>query len=85
MNILVIEDNREEMILLRTAFSAVTSVAIRVVHVDQLSAASTCLSAGYFDAIILDLNLPGSTGLDTLVRVQEWAPEIPVVHHRGSG
>lgn len=79
MNILVIEDSREEMILLRTALSAVTSIAIRVVHVDQLSAASTCLSAGHFDAIILDLNLHGSTGIDTLVRVQTWAPEIPVV------
>lgn len=79
MNILVIEDSREEMILLRTALSAVTSVAIRVVHVDRLSAASACLSGGYFDAIILDLNLPDSTGLDTLVRVQSSAPEIPVV------
>ena len=79
MNILVIEDSREEMILLRTALSAVTSVAIRVVHVDRLSAASACLSGWYFDAIILDLNLPDSTGLDTLVRVQSSAPEIPVV------
>ena len=85
MNILVIEDSREEMILLRTALSAVTSVAIRVVHVDQLSAASTCLSAGHFDAIILDLNLPGSTGLDTLVRVQDVGAGDSSGHHRGSG
>ena len=79
MIILVIEDSREEMILLRTALSAVTTVAIRVVHVDQLSAASTCLTAGHFDAIILDLNLPDSIGLDTLARVQASAPGVPVV------
>ena len=79
MIILVIEDSREEMILLRTALSAVTSVAIRVVHVDQLSAASTCLAAGNFNAIILNLNLPDSTGLNTLARVQASAPGIPVV------
>ena len=77
MIILVIEDSREEMILLRTALSAVTSVAIRVVHVDQLSAASTCLAAGNFNAIILNLNLPDSTGLNTLARVQASAPGIP--------
>jgi two-component system, sensor histidine kinase and response regulator len=79
MIILVIEDSREEMILLRTALSAVTNVPIRVVHVDQLSAASTCLAAGHFDAIILNLNLPDSTGLNTLARVQASAPGIPVV------
>ncbi|THI84619.1 MAG: response regulator [Nitrospira sp. CG24A] len=79
MIILVIEDSREEMILLRTALSAVTNVPIRVVHVDQLSAASTCLAAGRFDAIILNLNLPDSTGLNTLARVQASAPGIPVV------
>ncbi|MEO8047624.1 MAG: response regulator [Nitrospirota bacterium] len=79
MIILVIEDSREEMILLRTALSAVTNISIRVVHVDQLSAASTCLAAGHFDAIILNLNLPDSTGLNTLARVQALAPGIPVV------
>ena len=79
MIILVIEDSREEMILLRTALSAVTNVPIRVVHVDQLSAASTCLAAGHFDAIILNLNLPDSSGLNTLARVQASAPGIPVV------
>jgi|GEM_PF-1034711 len=79
MIILVIEDSREEMILLRTALSAVTNIPIRVVHVDQLSAASTCLAAGHFDAIILNLNLPDSTGLNTLARVQASAPGMPVV------
>lgn len=79
MIILVIEDNREEMTLLRAALSAITNVAIRVVHVDRLSAACTCLTAGRFDAILLDPNLPDSIGLDTLMRVQEWAPGIPVV------
>ncbi|HSL04609.1 MAG TPA: PAS domain S-box protein, partial [Nitrospiraceae bacterium] len=79
MIILVIEDSRQEMALLRAALSTITSVAIRVVHVDRLSAACSCLTAGPFDAIILDLNLPDSEGLDTLVRVQVSAPGVPVV------
>jgi two-component system sensor histidine kinase/response regulator len=79
MIILVIEDSREEMVLLRAALSAITSVAIQVVHVDRLSAACTCLAAGRFDAILLDPNLSDSAGLDTLVRVQAGAPGIPVV------
>ena len=67
------------MTLLRAALSASTSVAIRVVHVDRLSTARSCLTAGRFDAILLDLNLPDSAGLDTLARVQARAPAIPIV------
>jgi len=79
MIILVIEDSQQEMALLREALSDITSAAIRVEHADQLSAAFSCLTAGRFDAILLDLNLPDSVGLDTLARVQARAPEVPVV------
>ncbi|MCI0426469.1 MAG: response regulator [Nitrospiraceae bacterium] len=79
MNILVIEDNRQEMALLREALSAITSATIRVEHVDRLSAACSCLTAGHFDAILLDLNLPDSAGLDTFCRVQAQAPKVPIV------
>ncbi|MCI0426471.1 MAG: response regulator, partial [Nitrospiraceae bacterium] len=79
MIILVIEDSQQEMALLREALSVITSAAIRVEHADRLSAACSCLTAGRFDAILLDLNLPDSAGLDTLARVQARAPELPIV------
>jgi PAS domain S-box-containing protein len=79
MNILVIEDNRQEMALLRAALSDVTSATIRVEQADRLSAAFSRLDAGGIDAILLDLNLPDSDGLDTLARVQARVPEVPIV------
>ena len=79
MNILVIEDSRQEMALLRAALSDRTSPAIRVEHADRLSTALSCLTVERFDAMLLDLNLPDSAGLDTLARVQARAPALPIV------
>ena len=79
MIVLAIEDNRQEMALLREALSSFTNTTILVEHADRLSASLACLAARRFDAILLDLNLPDSNGLDTLARVQAQAPELPVV------
>jgi two-component system, sensor histidine kinase and response regulator len=79
MIVLAVEDNRQEMALLREALSNITNTAIQVEHADRLSAAFSCLAARRFDAILLDLNLLDSAGLDTLARVQARAPELPVV------
>ena len=79
MNILVIEDNRQERALLRDALSTVSIVSMRVKEADRLAAAVSCLMAERFDAILLDLNLPDSAGLDTLAHVQARAPEAPIV------
>lgn len=33
----------------------------------------------YFDLIILDENMPGLSGLETLSRIKEISPEVPVI------
>ncbi|MDN5941848.1 MAG: response regulator, partial [Nitrospira sp.] len=79
MIVLAIEDNRQEMALLREALSSSTNTTILIEHADRLSASLSCLAARRFDAILLDLNLPDSNGLNTLARVKAQAPELPVV------
>ena len=79
MIVLAIQDNPQEMALLRDALSIFTKVPILVEHADRLSVALSCLAVRRFDAILLDLNLSDSQGLDTLARVQARASEVPVV------
>ena len=68
MIVLAIQDNPQEMALLRDALSIFTKVPILVEHADRLSVALSCLAVRRFDAILLDLNLSDSQGLDTLAR-----------------
>jgi two-component system, cell cycle response regulator len=48
-------------------------------HKARLSEAISALKAEDYDCILLDLNLPDSRELDTLARVVEAAPEVPII------
>ena len=50
-----------------------------VTHKVDLAGAVAALKAEDFDVVLLDLNLPDSRDLDTLAKVVETAPEIPVI------
>ena len=54
-------------------------------HVERLSDAARQLSEQQFDAVLLDLTLPDSSGLATLDGVQERAPDVPIVVFSGFG
>jgi DNA-binding NtrC family response regulator len=51
-----------------------------VLHVaDRLEAAMTIMKEQNLTVILLDLQLPDGSGLDTLLKIHAIAPEIPVV------
>jgi len=50
-----------------------------LLHAEQLSAGLARLSDGGVDVVLLDLVLPDSEGLDTLLAVRRHAPRVPVV------
>ena len=53
--------------------------AFELTHVARLSEAAQQLSEQRFDAVLLDLMLPDSSGLATVDSVQERAPDVPIV------
>ncbi len=57
----------------------VTSTQYIITHKARLADSLAALKAEEFDLILLDLNLPDSRHLDTLTRVIEVAPEIPII------
>jgi len=61
----------------QTAHSPIEVTEIH--HVDCLSSALEYLDATSPDAILLDLMLPDSRGIETVDRVIEYAPDVPVV------
>ena len=73
IKVLLIEDDYEDFLILREMLAEVWSTRFSVVNADRLQAGIECLTEGDVDVILLDLNLPDSTGLDTLreLRSQE--------------
>ncbi|MBI1795819.1 MAG: sigma-54-dependent Fis family transcriptional regulator [Candidatus Eisenbacteria bacterium] len=47
--------------------------------------AITALDGGSFDAVLLDVNMPGLSGLDVLVTIREMAPKTGVIMVSGEG
>src|SRR5438132_7583536 len=79
IHLLLIEDSPDDALLIREFLADARQAKFEVEHADRLSAGLARLAAGEFDAVLLDLALPDSHGLDTFRTVQKAAPAVPVV------
>src|SRR6266508_5951003 len=79
MQILMIEDNELDALLLEEILSQDTLNSFEFTLSERLDSGLETLHRHEFDAILLDLGLPDSQGLETFVRVHKEFPDIPVV------
>lgn len=75
IRVLVVEDNAADA----AALEIIASGSLAMTHVTTLKEGLGRLAAGPFDAVLLDLNLPDSTGLGTVQRMVGAAPQQAVV------
>ena len=76
--ILLIEDNPGDALLIQT-YLAENGDQFSLAIVDRLAAGIKQLAREKYDAILVDLSLPDSSGLDTLTRVQEHSQQAAVI------
>ena len=76
--VLLVEDNPGD-VRLTTRTLGEAAGSWKVEWADRLAAAVSRLAAGGVDVVLLDLQLPDSRGLDTLLTVAARAPQVPVV------
>ncbi|PSB59097.1 hybrid sensor histidine kinase/response regulator [Chamaesiphon polymorphus] len=79
IKILLVEDNPGDVLLLQETLADLTSIELDWVPVERLTMAIDRLAGEDFDVILLDLVLPDSRGLDTLLQIQARAPRTPIV------
>jgi diguanylate cyclase (GGDEF)-like protein len=79
MKVLVVEDNPSYVRLIQEMLAAAGQERFELTPVTRLAAALTLLRQETFDAVLLDLNLPDSYGLETFRRLHQEAPHLPVV------
>ena len=79
MEILLVEDNPGDVRLVGELLTEAGAEEFDLTHVKRLGEAVQRLREDHFDVVLLDLSLPDSNGLDTVVRLQAAAPHVPIV------
>ncbi|MGB7443705.1 MAG: response regulator [Coleofasciculaceae cyanobacterium] len=81
--VLVVEDDPEELEklqnLLANAKSPSFSQGFDVICADTSARGKQQLVKGAIDVVLLDLMLPDSRGMNTLIQMQKTAPEVPII------
>jgi len=76
---LIVEDNADYARLIRARLGMLRTARFSVEHVPTLVSAVARLREGGVDVVLLDLGLPDSSGVKTVVEVHEAAPDVPIV------
>ncbi len=84
VRLLLVEDNPGDADLVREMLDSSTEVKFELGNAGRLSDGLALLAAGGHDAVLLDLGLPDSAGLDTFYGLHASVPWIPVVVLTGS-
>lgn len=79
LKILLIEDNEAEVELFRIFLEEVIEIPPQITVTERLSQALEQLATRCFDIVTVDLSLPDSHGLDTLVQVKAKSPHTPII------
>ena len=79
IKVLLIEDNPGDARLIRELLSDANMASFQVEVAKKLSDGLEALSARRFDVILLDLSLPDSSGLNTLVKVHSQAQKVAII------
>ena len=79
LKVLLIEDNPGDARLLVELLSDPSGVAFELEEANTLAAGLERLRQGGIVLILLDLSLPDSLGIDTFKKVQNSAPQVPII------
>jgi DNA-binding NarL/FixJ family response regulator len=79
MKILLVEDNPGDARLLQEMLKEADAAHHEITWANLLDKALKLLHEKTFDLVLLDLNLPGSIGIDTYKTVHSQAPNVPIV------
>jgi two-component system, cell cycle sensor histidine kinase and response regulator CckA len=79
LSVLLVEDNPAHARLVSDLLEAVAGQPIALTHSGRLADALNRLRHDGFSAVLLDLSLPDSDGLETFTRVRAGAPNAPIV------
>jgi len=79
IRLLLVEDNNADARLVQLSLAEVAAGQYDTIHTAYLSEALQLLEQSEFDAVLLDLHLPDSYGLDTVRQIAHAHGQVPIV------
>jgi len=79
IRVLQVDDDEIDLRLAKRALSKSTQSKFNVDTAGTMADAISKIKAGRYDVVLLDLGLPDSTGIDTVKKVCQVNPNIPIV------
>jgi two-component system KDP operon response regulator KdpE len=76
IRVLVVDD---ESAIRRALRPPLVELGFQVIEASRGEEALQALRAGSYDVVLLDINMPGNGGIETLRRIRTFAPRLPVL------
>src|SRR3990172_4364577 len=79
IKLLLIEDNPGDTRLIAEYFKQREGAAFELSHADNLKSGLNMVEQEQIEALLLDLSLPDSQGLETFAEINRKAPHLPII------
>ncbi len=79
ITVLVVEDNAGDYLILKNQLQNVKFPVKKIVHAVNMEAVSSLIANTHFDVVILDLSLPDSMGVDSIITMDRLLPKTAII------
>jgi len=79
IQLLLIEDNDDYASIMQLLLRTESPGSFEIQHASSLAQAIAMIANNRFDIVLLDLTLPDSNGLDTIIQMHAHTPNTPIV------
>lgn len=79
INLLIVEDNAGDYLLLKEYLQQMPIPVERIVHAVNMQVVPSLIKNNLFDIVLLDLSLPDSSGIDSVITMDRLLPQAPII------